>query len=184
MTEVPSGIGRRAVAVSESKSSSPSPVKMCVANDGQREPATRSSCSTASASSAIDTPGTTSGAVAAIVRSTASIARPIASSSSADLMRRSSFTSRDPVRTRWTPRIRARLSVVSAQMRSPTARTPEPAAARATRSKAAKPSSVSFTTTISPPGASRRSNAANIRGSTNTGSAPARKKAPVTQPCA
>ena len=35
---------------------------MCVANDGQREPATRSSCSTASASSAIVTPGTTSGA--------------------------------------------------------------------------------------------------------------------------
>ena len=32
--------------------------------------------------------------------------------------------------------------------------------------------------------ASRRSNAANIRGSTNTGSAPGRKKAPVTQPCA
>ena len=49
------------------------------------------------------------------------------------------FTSREPVRRRSVPRIRARLSVVSAQIRSPTASTPEPAAVRATRSKTAKP---------------------------------------------
>ena len=36
----------------------------------------------------------------------------------------------------------------------------------------------------SPSGCRRRSKAANMRGSTNTGSAPGRKKAPVTHPCA
>ena len=117
----------------ESKSSPPSPVKMWVANEGKREPARRSSCSTASVRSAIDTPGTTSGAVAAIVCSTAAIARPIASSSSADLIRRSWFTTGEPVRRRSAPRILARLSVVSAQILSPTASTPEPATARTTR---------------------------------------------------
>ena len=94
---------------------------MWVVKDGQREPAARSSCSTASASSTIVTPGTTSGATAAIVRSTVTIARPIASSSSSVLMRRSSFTSREPVRSRSEPRMRPRLSTVSAQTRSPTA---------------------------------------------------------------
>ena len=55
---------------------------------------------------------------------------------------------------------------------------------RATRSKIAVPSSVSLTTTTSPSGSSRRSKAANMRGKRNTGSAPGRKNAPVTQPCA
>ena len=54
----------------------------------------------------------------------------------------------------------------------------------ATRSKIATPSSVSVTTTSSPSGGSRRSNAANMRGSTKTGSVPGTKKAPVTQPLA
>ena len=67
----------RPVSVCESKSAGSMPVKMCVANDGQREPAASSSCSTASASSSIVTPGTTSGATAAIVRSTVSTARPM-----------------------------------------------------------------------------------------------------------
>ena len=82
---------------------------MWVVNEGQREPARRSSCSTASTSSAIVTPGTTSGAVAAMVFSTVTIARPIASSSSPLLIRRSSLTSREPVRSRSAPRIRAEL---------------------------------------------------------------------------
>ncbi len=106
------------------------PVKMWVVKDGQREPAARSSCSTASASSTIVTPGSTSGATAAIVRSTVTIARPIASSSSSVLMRRSSFTSREPVRSRSGPRIRPSSSTVSAQTRSPTATDVAPRPAR------------------------------------------------------
>ena len=58
---------------------------------------------------------------AAIVCSTVAIARCIASSSSAVFTRRSSFTSADPVRSRSAPKLRARLSVVSAQTRSPIA---------------------------------------------------------------
>ena len=61
---------------------------MCVVKEVVRDPAARSSCSTASASSAIVTPGTTSGATAAIACSTVRIARPIASSSSDVFTRR------------------------------------------------------------------------------------------------
>ena len=77
-----------------------------------------------------------------------------------------------------------RLSAVSAQTRSPTATVAAGPRPRTTRSKIAGPSSVSLTTTTSPSGSSRRSNAANMRGRTKTGSAPGRKNAPVTQPCA
>ena len=57
MTEVPSGIGSCAVRVAESKSSASRPVKMCVVNEGQREPARLSACSTASTRPAIVAPG-------------------------------------------------------------------------------------------------------------------------------
>ncbi len=97
------------------------PVKMCVANDGVREPASRSWSSTSSRSSAIVTPGTTRGVTAAIACSTVRHARPIASSSSSVFTRRSSLTSDDPVRSRSKPKTRPRLSVVSAQTRSPIA---------------------------------------------------------------
>ena len=110
---------------------------------------------------------------------------PSPSSSSADLTRRSSLTMREPVRSRSAPTMLPSSSVVSAQTRSPTATAPPPpAAARAARAKMARPSSVSATTTSSPAGCSRRSKAANMRGRTNTGSAPGRKKAPVTHPWA
>ena len=54
----------------------------------------------------------------------------------------------------------------------------------AARSNMPKPSSVSFTTTISPCGSSRRSKAANMRGKRKKGSRFGVKKAPVTQPFA
>jgi len=129
---------------------------MCVANEGQRDPAALSSCSTASTRSSIVTPGTTSGETALIVCSTVTMARPIASSSSRVFTRRSSFTSEEPVRSRSAPKMRASSSVVSAQTRSPTATVVAAPSPRATRSKAAVPSSVSPTTTSSPSGSDRR----------------------------
>ena len=102
---------------------------MCVVNDGQREPAARSSCSTASARPAIVAPGTTSGVTAAMACSTVAIARPIASSSSSVLTRRSSLTRRDPVRSGSKPNTRPSSSTVSAQTRSPTATAPSRAEA-------------------------------------------------------
>ena len=163
-------MGERPVSVWLSKSSLPSPVKLWVANDGQREPAANSSCSTASVSSAMLTPGSTSGATAAIVVSTVVIARPIASSSSSLFVRRSWLTRREPVASRSKPTVRPSWSAVSVQTRSPTATLPSPVKPFANRSKIAAPSSVSFTTITSPAGSSRTSNAANIRGKKNTGS--------------
>ena len=58
------------------------------------------------------------------------------------------------------------------------ARGPSPRARRRPR-----PSSVSFTTTISPSGRTGRSNTTTMRGSTKTGSASGRKKPPATHPC-
>ena len=98
------------------------------------------------------TPGWTRGATASIVRSTVRQARPIASSSSGVLIRRSSFTSDDPVRSRSKPKTRPRLRVVSAHTRSPTATVEGRPSPFATRSKTAYPSSFSSTTTISPSG--------------------------------
>jgi hypothetical protein len=156
---------------------------MCVVKEGQRDPAARRWCSTASTRSIIVTPGTTSDATAAIVRSTVSIARPIEASSSSVLTRRSSLTIREPVRRRSNPRARPRWSVVSAHTRSPIATDPEPSIPATARRKISAPSSVSLTTITSPAGSSWRSKAANMRGKRKTGSRFGRKRAPVAQPC-
>ena len=156
---------------------------MCVANDGVDEPASRSWSSTSSRSSAIVTPGWTRDVTASIACSTVRHARPIASSSSGVLTRRSRLTSEDPVRSRSKPNARPRWSVVSAQTRSPTPTVAAGPRRFATRSKTAGPSSVSFTTTISPSGLTGRSNTTTMRGSTKTGSASGRKKPPATHPC-
>ena len=154
------------------------PVKTCVANDGVREPASRSWSSTSSRSSAIVTPGTTCGVTAAIACSTVRHARPIASSSSSVFTRRSSLTSDDPVRSRSKPKTRPSLSVVSAQTRSPIATAPARPEALGDPLEDAKPSSVSVTTTSSPSGRTGRSNVTTMRGRTKTGSASGRKKPP------
>ena len=65
---------------------------MWVVKDGQREPATLSSCSTASTRPPIEMPATHSGVTAAIAFSTVSTARPIAASSSSSLTRRIPLT--------------------------------------------------------------------------------------------
>ena len=141
----------RAVASPESKSSSPRPVKMCVANDGQREPAaTQLVLDRLDELEPSRRRARRAASTSAIVCSTVAIARPIAASSSSDLTRRSSLTRREPVRRRFEaddpPEVQRRLG-------------PDPVAdrdvapmPRATRSKAANPSSVSFTTTTSPGG--------------------------------
>ena len=157
---------------------------MWVANDGQREPAASSSCSTASASSAIVTPGTTSGADGGHRR----------------LDRRDRAAHRGELLVGLRPaelvdEARAGPQPLEADGAAEAERglgpdavadrdRPSPSSSFATRSKIAAPSSVSLTTITSPAGSSRRSNAANMRGKRKTGSRPGRKNAPVTQPCA
>ena len=92
MTTSPSSIG--SVRVSSAEFLPPTKlVKTCVVKEGTREPWTRITCSTSSASSSIVAPGRTFGATAAIVSSQTRQARCITSSSSASFVRRSSFTS-------------------------------------------------------------------------------------------
>jgi len=156
---------------------------MWVANDGVSDPAARICASTSSRSSAMVTPGRTRGVTAAIAASTVRHARAIASSSASDLTRRRRLTSAEPVRSRSGPKTRPSSIAVSAHTRSPTATDAAGPRPMAMRSKIERPSSVSSTTTISPSGRTGRSNTTTIRGSTNTGSASGRKKAPATQPC-
>ena len=95
---------------------------MCVGKEGQREPRTRSWCSTSSTRSVIVTPGTTRGAVASIAERASSQARPISSSSAGDFTRRSRFTSEEPSTSSTPGSARCSPSTVSAQARAPTAR--------------------------------------------------------------
>ena len=69
---------------------------MWVGKEGQREPRARSSCSTASTSVVIETPGTTCGVTASIASRAIRHACAISSSSVSDFTRRSSLTSDEP----------------------------------------------------------------------------------------
>ena len=120
MTTSPSSSGIVRVSSAELLPS-PKPVKTWVVNDGTREPWTRISCSTSSTRSSIVAPGWTFGATAAIVASATPQARSITASSSGDFVRRSSFTSDEPVTSCSGDRASVSWITVSAQIRSPTA---------------------------------------------------------------
>ena len=96
-------------------------VKTWVVNEGTREPSSRIECSSSSTSSSIVAPGRTFGATTAIVSSHTRQARSMTSSSAGDFVRRSSFTSAEPVTMRSGDNASVRWSSVSAQIRSPTA---------------------------------------------------------------
>ena len=108
-------------------------------------------------------------------------AADIRSISATDLIRRIGFVNDTPLTT-LASLDRPSARTVSAHVRGSTAIVPVGPKPRTILSKTAAPSSVSLTTTKSPGTPVGMSNSATIRGSTNTGSRPGRKKAPQTQP--
>ena len=174
----PRAIGSRPVGVCESWLSGYPYEKRCVGKDGVREPRSRISCSTASASSDMLTPGCTSGVTAAIVPSTILQAAVISSSSSGDLTRRSRLTSGVPL-TSSTPGSACPSSImVSPQVRSPTPRRLILPSERAACANSALPSSASLTVTQRGGATPQRWKATNMRGSTKSGSSPGTMNAP------
>jgi hypothetical protein len=145
-------------------------VNTWVVNDGTREPSSLIECSSSSTSSSIVAPGRTFGATTAIASSHTRQARSMVASSSGDFVRRSSFTSAEPVTTRSGVTASVRWRRVSAQMRSPTASVRTSPMPTAAASNSADPSSRSETTTTSPGSSPATSKRVIIRGRTNTGS--------------
>ena len=152
-----------------------------VSNETPRDPSRWSRLSSSSTSSRSTAPSAMSSVTTPIASSATRHAALIRSISAGDLTRRIGFVSGTAL-TILASVDRFRASTVSAQVRCSTATLPSGPNPFTTRSKSSSPSSVSLTTTKSPGTPVGMSNSATIRGSTNTGSWPGRKKAPHTQP--